>query len=435
VATSIAVRADLRRTVPLLMLVVATGHFNRIAISVAGNEWIVPRLGVAPDRMGMVYSAFLLVYTLAMLPGGWFIDRFGPRVALMLLAFGSTVFVALTGVVGLLASEASSVWLGLIYIRAILGLINAPLHPASARMVFEHLPPQSRSMGNGLVTAAACGGIAATYFVFGMLIDRFGWPRAFLISGGMTFIVALIWTFGTRPSNEPSDELVIRPRTSFDLASLLPVLRRRSVICLTLSYSAYGYFQYLFFYWVQYYFETVERQGPQVARGYSTMITIAMGLGMLGGGWLSGRVPRSLSPRVRMALIPVFGMISSGAVFELGLLAPEGRITLAAFVVSAALLGVCEAGFWTSVVELGYPFGGTAAGLMNTGGNAGGTLSPYLTPLLSLYFAEQYGPDRGWRLSLGVAGVIVAAGAAFWWGVDPAKPMKSAVDDRDSLLG
>lgn len=196
-STSIAVRADLRRTVPLLMLIVATGHFNRIAISVAGNERLVPRLGVTPDKMGMVYSAFLLVYTLAMLPGGWFIDRFGPRVALMVLAFGSTVFVAMTGAVGLLATGTSSVWVGLLIVRSMLGLVNAPLHPASARMVFEHLPPQSRSMANGLVTCAACVGIAATYVVFGMLIDRFDWPVAFLISGGLTFVVALIWTFGT----------------------------------------------------------------------------------------------------------------------------------------------------------------------------------------------------------------------------------------------
>ena len=66
-------------TVLLLMLVVATGQFNRISISVAGAERLIPEYGVAPKDMGMVYSAFLVVYTLAMLPGGWFIDRFQAR--------------------------------------------------------------------------------------------------------------------------------------------------------------------------------------------------------------------------------------------------------------------------------------------------------------------------------------------------------------------
>ena len=418
-STSLAIRPELDRTVPLLMLVVATGHFNRIGISVAGDEWIIPRDGVSPDKMGIVYSAFLLTYTLAMLPGGWFIDRFGPRTALIVLCFGSTVFVSLTGGVGLLAGEAGSLWLGLLVVRSLLGLTNAPLHPGSARMVFEHMPQQSRAMANGLVTFAACLGIAATYLIFGTLIDLFEWPTAFLVSGSLTLIVALIWSYGTRTSDQRLDSAAVRSRVAFSLSALLPVLGRRSVVCLTLSYAAYGYFQYLFFYWVGYYFKTIQHQEPHVARGYSTTITLAMGIGMLSGGWLSSRVPQSFSPRMRRVLIPVVGMIASGVVFELGLLGPNPRTTFVAFTVSAGLLGLCEAGFWTAVVELGRPFGGTAAGLMNTGGNAGGTLSPYLTPLLSLFFTEHHGADLGWRLSLGIAGVVVAAGAAFWWGVDP----------------
>jgi MFS family permease len=399
------------------MLVVAVGHFNRIGMSVAGTERIVAEYGVDPEKMGLVYSSFLLFYTLAMLPGGWFIDRFGARTALILLCFGSAVFVALTGGVGFLGKGASAVWLGLLVVRSLLGLINAPLHPASARMVSEHVPPQSRAMANGLVTFAACMGIAATYYAFGTLIDLFDWPIAFLISSGLTLLVGLVWISGTRPSREMSESAADRSRTSFDPSAVLAMLTRRSVICLTLSYVALGYFQYLFFYWIGYYFETIQKQDRGVARGYSTLITLAMGVGMVSGGWLTDRVPRSFSPRVRRALVPVVGMIASGVVFELGLLGRDAQTTLAAFTIAAALIGACEAGFWTTVVELGSPFGGTAAGLMNSGGNAGGTLSPYLTPLLSTFFAERYGADLGWRLSLGVAGVIVVAGAAFWWGV------------------
>ena len=404
-------------TVPLLMLVVAMAHFNRVGMAVAGAERIVSTRGVDEQRMGLVYSAFLLFYTLAMLPGGWFIDRFGPRAALMILCIGSTLFVAVTGAVGLLAEGPQSLWIGLLISRALLGLLNAPLHPASARMVFERVPAPSRAMANGLVTAAACAGIAATYYVLGRLIDRFDWPIAFLISGGMTLVVALVWTVATRGASTTADSPAgIRSR--FALSALWPVLRRRGVICIALSYTAYGYFQYLFFYWIQYYFETMRHVDRSESRGYSTLITLAMGIGMLGGGWLADRVPRALSPRARKALVPVLGMIASGVAFELGLLSPDARITLAAFTLSAALLGLCEAGFWTTVVELGYPFGGTAAGLMNTGGNAGGTLSPVLTPVLSAFFAASYGPDLGWRLSLAVAGIIAIAGAAFWWGVD-----------------
>ena len=135
-------RPDLLKTVPLLMLVVATGALQPRRHLGRRHRADHPRLRRSiPERMGLVYSAFLLLYTLAMLPGGWFIDRFGPRAALMVLCFGSTVFVALTGAVGLLAAEPWALWLGLLVVRSLLGLVNAPLHPASARMVFERVPP------------------------------------------------------------------------------------------------------------------------------------------------------------------------------------------------------------------------------------------------------------------------------------------------------
>jgi MFS family permease len=126
-------------------------------------------------------------------------------------------------------------------------------------------------------------------------------------------------------------------------------------------------------------------------------------------------------------------MIASGVVFELGLLGNTAQTTLAAFVVAAAFVGACEGSFWTTVVELGGPFGGTAAGLMNTGGNAGGTLSPSLTPLLSGFFAQQYGADSGWRLGLALAGAVPILGAALWLGVDSGQDA-SATDTNAKRL-
>jgi ACS family glucarate transporter-like MFS transporter len=398
------------------MLVVACAHFNRVGISVAGSERIISEEGISPEKMGLVYSAYLAIYTLAMLPGGLMIDRFGARRALLFLGFGSTLFVALTGGVGFVFHSAVSLWLGLLVVRSLLGLVTAPLHPGAANLVCEQVPSESRYTANGFVNASACAGIAATYMVMGKLIDLFDWPSAFLISSGMTLAVALAWIFGTQSSRSSTKSVV--PRERWDLSGLGFVLRRRSVICLTLSYAAYGYFQYLFFYWITYYFETIRHEDLSVSRWYSTVITLAMGVGMIGGGWLTDHVPRSLSPWAQRAVVPVLGMFASGAVFELGILATSPQLTLLAFAVSAGLLGTCEAPFWTTAVELGGRSGGTAAGMMNTGGNAGGTLSPYLTPLFSGFFAQQYGADAGWRLGLAIAGAVVALGGVLWWWVD-----------------
>src|SRR5262249_29871743 len=154
------------------------------------------------------------------------------------------------------------------------------------------------------------------------------------------------------------------------LAEIWRALCRRPVVCITLSYGALGFFQYLFFYWIEYYFETVQKQGVGVARQYSTCILMAMGVGMIGGGWLADRVSFTFQPPCRRGLVPFLGMASAGAVFELGLLSADMRITFIAFAAAAALIGACEGAFWTTAVELGGRFGGTASALMNTGCNA-----------------------------------------------------------------
>jgi MFS family permease len=427
------------RVVVLLMLVVGLAQFNRVAISVAGAERIIPESGIDATRMGQVYSTFLLFYMLAMIPAGWLIDRFGARATLIVLCFGSAIFVAGTCGVGLFSQSLLSLWMGLIVVRSLMGVVNAPLHPAAARMVFGHVPMRAKSLANGLVTFAACAGISATYYGFGALIDRFNWPTAFLVTAWITLAAAFAWTWGTRKLPQRVDAHVDRvapPAASvvsvptLSAPSAGAVMFRGGVICLTLSYAALGYFQYLFFYWIQYYIGTVQHLGSDVARLYSTFITLTMGLGMIFGGWLADRVSGVSGSRSRRYLVPALGMIASGIVFEVGAASVDSRVMVAAFTLSAGLLGMCEAAFWTTIVEMGSPRGGLAAGVMNMGGNAGGLLSPVVTPWLSERFGSPavahwlnerlgagFGESVGWRASLAVAGAVAVFGALLWFGV------------------
>ncbi|MCH6557147.1 MAG: MFS transporter [Nitrospirae bacterium] len=57
------------------------------------------------------------------------------------------------------------------------------------------------------------------------------------------------------------------------------------------------------------------------------------------------------------------------------------------------------------------PYAGTLPGIMNTGANLGGTLSPTLTPWL----AEQL----GWPATLGFAAVIALLGGLMWLKIRP----------------
>src|SRR5436190_22817042 len=90
--------------VALLVSLAFLAHVNRLSISVAGKAHFIGPDRLSETEIGTVYSAFLLVYTLCMLPGGWLIDRIGLRWAMTLMGLGLGFGVVLTGMLG---------WLGL----------------------------------------------------------------------------------------------------------------------------------------------------------------------------------------------------------------------------------------------------------------------------------------------------------------------------------
>lgn len=416
------------RAILLLMAVVATAHFNRLGMSVAGAERIIPQAGITTTRMGWVYTAFLLVYTLCMIPGGWVVDRFGPRLALLVVCGGSALFTALTAVVGWTWREPLALWIGLLIVRSLMGMTNASLHPSAARAVFGWVPPSAVSLTNGLVSAAACGGMAASYLVVGKLIDWFDWPGAFLIASGWTIALALAWAAWIkedRPKSGRHDvtasESGVSPSSARDTQSAQPTLitlvADRSLICLTASYAALGYFQYLFFYWMEYYFDTALHFDTSTSRLLSTVMILAMGVGMVVGGWLADRADEWRPLRFPHRVVPIAGMLAGAAALLAGLLTPLPNVTIGCFIVSMAAAGMCEGSFWTNAVAVGRSRGGTAAAIMNTGGNAGGLLAPVVTP----YIANSFGQQVGW--SLAVATCLV--GAVLWCWIDAPEPRDS----------
>src|SRR5689334_8917431 len=125
--------------VAMLVGLVFLAHFNRIAISVAGSERFIGH-GLSEEEMGRVYFAFLLVYTIGMLPGGWVIDRFGPRWALTIMGLGLGVCAAMTGVLGVFGPVIAALYVPLLVIRGLAGASSITLHPGAARAVSLWFP-------------------------------------------------------------------------------------------------------------------------------------------------------------------------------------------------------------------------------------------------------------------------------------------------------
>jgi MFS family permease len=408
--------------VMMLMGFAALGHFNRVGISVVGSEVFIPKLGISETRMGMVYSAFLIAYSIAMLPGGWLIDRIGSARALTLYALLMGTFVCMTGMIGWITTHPESLLLCLLVIRSLAGVSSAPLHPGAAHVVSGLFSGHGRTTANGIVTAGALIGIAICYPLLGWLMDHMTWQLAVVISG-MTFIAyGLMWRVITeRKLTVASNSTPVESASSpMALETQWSLFKNRDMWLVALSYAAYGYFQYLFFYWMSYYFNTILHVPPVEARWASFWIMLSQAAGMAIGGLCTDFICRKLGTAIGRRAIVIFGM-GMGACFGLLAINVSALDHVAICMsISMAALGICEGVFWTTATDIGRKSGGFAAAFMNTGGNVGGLISPVLTPVL----AEQ----MGWTGAITFACTIAGAGGLVWFFIRPAKYLCSSIE-------
>jgi MFS transporter, ACS family, glucarate transporter len=73
--------------------------------------------------------------------------------------------------------------------------------------------------------------------------------------------------------------------------------------------------------------------------------------------------------------------------------------------------------FWASTIDLAPHHAGTLSGIMNTGANLGGTLSPTLIPWLAQHY--------GWNTSFGVAAAIAVLAGLLWFAIRPGDGLRT----------
>src|SRR5262249_35574354 len=201
-----------------------------------------------------------------------------------------------------------------------------------------------------------------------------------------------------------------------DHVSAWTLLRNRSLMLLTISYAAVGYFEYLFFFWIHYYFENVLHLGKAESRGYSTILFLAMAAGMMAGGWIADRLRGRFGSHGGRALLAITGMCIGGVLLLLATFADDVGWIVTLLALSLALVAAVEGPVWTTAIELGGRHGGTAAAICNTGGNLG-FVAPIITPLMAGGVSEAFNLSErgGWQWAIALGSLITIAGGVLWF--------------------
>lgn len=407
----------------LLLAISVVTYIDRVNISVTARQ-MMPALGLTDLQMGEVFSAFVLGYALCQIPGGWLGDRWGPRKVLTLAVIWWSLFTALTAVAATLPTAGLLGVLGsLMLVRFLIGAGEAAALPNFNRAIANWLPPSERGLGIGITIGGLGLGSALTPPLTAWLMVNLGWQAPFYAASLLGLLIAGIWYWYStdRPAQHPSVNnaeaaLIEGPRTT-DQPSLTQAVpwrlfaRTPTVWWLVLSYGCLGYVAYIYLSW--FYLYLVNVRGFGLLRGalFAASPFVAVTVFCPLGGWATDRLVARLGINRGRAYIGACGMLLAGLSILLGAFAESPFLALGLLSLGAGWLYFTVGAYWSSTVDLSKPHAGTLSGIMNTGANIGGTLSPTVTPWL----ADQI----GWAAALGVAAAIALLGGLLWLGIKP----------------
>ena len=410
-----------------LFVLSAVAFLDRTNISIAGLQ-ISQEYGLGNQRLGWIFSAFLIGYAVFQVPAGVLAARFGPR---KVLTFGVLWWGFATALTALLPSSIPHALALLIGIRFALGAGEAVIYPAANQFVARWFPQQERGFVNGLIFAGVGAGSGLTPPLLSWIITAHGWRAAFWFSAVVGFVAGGVWWLIARDSPEQhprisgseietirlglAQTLEIKGMEAGQGISWRAIFARRDLAALMASYFSFGYVAWVFFSWFFLYMAQVRGFNLKSSARYAMLPFLCMTVFCIFGGYLSDRLTGLYGLRVGRCYLAAVALVLTAGFLVLGSQVHSPQLAGLILAGGAGALYLAQSSFWSVSADIAGRDSGVFSSLVNMGGQVGGALTASLTPLIAARF--------GWTTSFGVAAVLAVVGAVCWLAVHPERPL------------
>ncbi|MED1783518.1 MFS transporter [Brevibacillus fortis] len=376
----------------LLFLGWALGNLDRYVMNYAVLT-ITEDLSLSASSTGLLLSSFFAGYALMQMPGGWLADRFGARKVLIASVVMWSIFTGLTGAAWSMAS--------MILIRFLFGIGEGGFQPASSKIIATIFPvkERSRAMSVMLSSSAIVGLFSPILSVW--MIQTMGWRTMFVVIGAIGAIIAFLYF---RYIKLPQEESVTNTTGSDQQKSSLALLLKTPLLwSLLIAYFSIYAVNWGLATWMPTYLSKV-RGLDMISLGWlQTIPGFATLVGIYVSGYVLDKLPKgrekiigSLSCVVVAVLLYFMFTASSVTMF----------ITYQA-IVSLFLSFVII--LLPSVVLKNLPaaVAGTGMGIVNTGGQLAG----FITPMAIGFIVEAFNGsfDAAFWMLIGFAVICIGA--------------------------
>ncbi|NRH41785.1 MULTISPECIES: MFS transporter [Pseudomonas] len=360
---------------------------DRVSLSIA-MPTIAREFQLTPAIQGLILSSFFWAYALLQIPGGWLIDRYGPR---RVIGWST----GLWGVFQTLAAFATG-GLSLIFARVALGAAEAPLFPAGGKLNSLWLASSERGRGAVLMDCGGPLGVALGGLLIAYLIAVFGsWRTAFFIAGIATLAMAwLAWRYlrddpATHPEVNAAELACINEGRTTSVAQAAKAgarglgIARRSLAGILIGRASWAMVFFGLLTWGPSYL--AQARGFDIKGiGAATFVIFLCGaVGSLVGGFLCDLLVRKGVRRGLAAkgLLSCSGLVALAAFLLLPHLTdPYAAVALLSLTAFFLMWGSL---YWSFPALLAAPARvGLIGGVMNLAGSLGGIAVPILVGLL-----------------------------------------------------
>jgi len=375
-------RASIRIRWALVALLVIGGvvnYLDRATLSVA-NTTIAGEFGLNATEMGLLLAAFSWPYAIANLPAGYLVDRFGPK---RMYAWAAGLWSLMTMV------TAAAHSFGLLYAaRVALGVAESPFFTASLKVNERWFNKDERALPISIVnTGSQIANAIAPPILTGLLLT-FGWRGMFVAVGALGILVMLVWL---RVYRDPTlrEQAVIRGEELAQAraneqakpASWGALFRQRNTYFMILGAFGIFYTVWVYLTWLPSYLQTSRGLSLSQTGWLSSLPYLCGIVGVLFGGWLSGRLIHRGHSAVVSRKVPIVG----GAVLAAAAVLPVAYVHSTPVALTLLSLGYFAAQvpmgcLWTLASDIAESHQVASLGaIQNFGGFLGAAMAPIVT--------------------------------------------------------
>jgi len=376
----------------VLFVVTVLNYADRATFSIAGQA-ASEDMGLDPVAMGYILSAFAWAYTLAQIPGGALLDRFGSKAIYTAALILWSLFTFLQGFSGIFHGLAAAVVL--FVLRFAVGLAESPSFPANARIVAAWFPAAERGTASAIFNSAQYFSLVAFAPLMGWLVHRFGWPSVFHVMGGVGVLAALVFVRWIHsPVDHPSinraelefieaggavvrmEEKTATRGAAFTWPNVKQVLTSRMLLGVYLGQYGINVLTYFFVTWFPIYL--VKERGMSILQaGFAAAAPALCGFigGLLGGLLSDLLLKRTGSLTVARKVPLLIGMVLATAIMACNYVEQQWLVLV---IMAVAFFGKGVASLGWAVVSDTSPkeLAGVTGGVFNTFGNSAGIVTP-----------------------------------------------------------